>query len=136
MMSLTLGPAVTGATALSDLKQLLATEAGIKMVEDWRMLPVTRIIEAALKEATQARGPRPDLSLHDFACAAGEAAGMQRIAACISNPNLILDCVGLTAQPERPPMPQATYQQPVPPPAAEGTDAAPQTTRGVKRSKA
>jgi hypothetical protein len=135
MVSLILSPPVTGASALADLQRLLADDAGQKMVSDWADQPLTRIITKALAEATQARSPRPGLSQHDFACAAGEVAGMQRIVACLRDPELILDSVGMSAKPELPVMPKATYLPPVLPPAAESTDAAPQTDKGTRRKK-
>ena len=135
MVSLILGPPVTGASALADLQRLITEEPGQKMVDDWANQPITRIITKALVEATQARSPRPGLSPHDFACAAGESAGMQRVVACLRNPELILDSVGMSAQPDRPPLPKPTYLPPAPPPAAGSTDASSQTEKGAKRKK-
>lgn len=138
MVSLILGPTVAGASALADLQRLLAEESGRKMVDEWLALPITRIISKAIVEATTARAPRPGLLPHDFACAAGESSGMQRVSACLQNPELILDSVGMSAAPERPALPKPTYAspfQPAPPPAADGNDAQPQTDKGVRRKK-
>lgn len=136
MVSPILGPPVAGASALADLQRLLADESGRRMVDEWLALPITRIVAKAVSEATQARSPRPGLLPHDFACAAGESLGMQRIAACLHDPELILDSVGMTALPERPTLPKPTYSapsQPVPPPVVEGNDAVPQTNKGARR---
>lgn len=140
MLSLTLGPPVTSLEALTDLKILLSEEAGRRMVDEWCSERLTRIIVKALEEASSGRTPRPGLSEHDFACAAGEAAGMQRVVAFLRDPELILGSVGISAQPERPPMPRPTYATPtittpVPPPAAGSTDAPPQSTKGERRKK-
>lgn len=140
MVSLTLGPPVTSGEALADLRSLLSEEAGRRMVDEWCSEKLTRIIVKALEESSSGRTPRPGLSEHDFACAAGEAAGMQRVVAFLRDPELILGSVGISAQPERPPMPKPTYAAPiidvpVPPPAAGGNEAAPQSTKGERRKK-
>ena len=98
------------------------------MFDEWKGQPITRMIMGALNELSVGRVPAMGLQTQDFALVVGELAGMQRAAAALRNPEVLLSSIGLTTDKPRGVLPKATYapavmQAPVPPPENEGRKA-------------
>ena len=93
MVSECVGPIPGALDALSDLALLVSTNG--KELDDWLKQPITRLVLAALDEASAGRLPRIGLQVQEYAQAVGEVAGMQRAVLAIRNPKSFLEFSGV-----------------------------------------
>ena len=119
MFSLSVGPSQGSPDAVADLQLLLADNG--KFYDEWLAQPITRMVVAALDEASRARAPHPSLQITDYAHATGEIVGFQRAVLAIKKPTVFLEGLGVRTGAKLEPLPPTpSYAAPEPPPAIKG----------------
>ena len=119
MFSQSVGPMPGLSDAVADL-QLLLVENG-KFYDDWLSQPITRMVIAALDEASRCRAPHAGLQVIDYAHATGEIIGFQRAVLALKKPTALLEGLGVRTGAKLEPLPPTpSYAAPEPPPAIKG----------------
>ena len=118
MFSLSVGPSQGTPDAVADLRSLLTTNP--KFHEEWLNMPITRMVVAALDQASRGRAPHTGLQITDYAHAAGEIVGFQRAVIALKDPNAFLEQLGAPVGAKLEPLPPPSYMAPEPPPETKG----------------